>query len=152
MCDSELFVNRVLCSHGRTDIFLKIMNRTEYPSFGNWIKRGATTLWEDYEGTYSRNHHMYADIAAVMQSYVAGIRQTVKCGVPEIVIEPYVDGFNKIKASCLTVNGLTTVDFERNEKGCIARAVVPFGVKSEFIHKGKSYVLFGGENTISLDK
>ncbi len=42
-----------------------------------------------------------------MQSYVAGIRQTVKCGVAEIVIEPYVDGFNKIKASCLTVNGLT---------------------------------------------
>ena len=95
---------------------------------------------------------MYADIAAVMQSYVAGIRQTVKCGVPEIVIEPYVDGFNKIKASCLTVNGLTTVDFERNEKDCIARAAVPFGVKSEFIYKGKSYVLFGGENTISLDK
>jgi alpha-L-rhamnosidase len=45
----------------------------EFPGWVNWLKRGATTLWEDWKGVNSRNHIMFGDISAWMRQYLAGI-------------------------------------------------------------------------------
>lgn len=68
------FVFDTLARAGRGDIALKILERTEYPSFGYWIKNGQTTLCEDFELTNSLNHHMYSCIAEYMCTGLAGLK------------------------------------------------------------------------------
>lgn len=71
-----------LSEGGRTDIALAIVTRTTYPSWGHWLARGATTLWEDWEGESSLNHIMFGDIAAWFIRHLAGIQ-----------FDPYRPGF-----------------------------------------------------------
>ncbi len=68
------YINNVLISHGHCDAFLRLLRTRGYPSFLEWADRGGTALWEDFEGTNSRCHQMYADLAAVLIKGVGGIR------------------------------------------------------------------------------
>lgn len=51
----------VLSEYGYTDLALKMIIRLDYPSYGNWIERGATTLWENFNPEFvnSPNHHFF---------------------------------------------------------------------------------------------
>ena len=68
-------VFHVLSEFGFTDLALKMIIRPDYPSYGNWIERGATTLWENFdpEFVYSPNHHFWGDISAWFIKVLAGI-------------------------------------------------------------------------------
>lgn len=71
------------------DVAYKIATQTSYPSWGNMLKRGATTIWEgwgvegneekDYPSVYkerrcgSRNHSPFASIGQWLFECVAGI-------------------------------------------------------------------------------
>ena len=64
----------VLTKFGYTDLALKIMVRPEFPSYGNWVAQGATSLWEDFmEDPASMNHHFWGDISAWFIKRLAGI-------------------------------------------------------------------------------
>ena len=64
----------VLTKFGYTDLALAIMIRPEYPSYGNWVAQGATSLWEDFmEDPASMNHHFWGDISAWFIKRLAGI-------------------------------------------------------------------------------
>lgn len=138
------YVHNVLCEMGRADVFVKMMECNEYPSFGVWLSRGATTLWEDYEGTNSRNHHMFADIAAVMQTYLLGIKQTEENGRYTLVIEPYLDGFDRLQGQVATANGRAFASYERSDGGFDVRIELPYGVEAAFRYKGQTIALESG--------
>ena len=66
----------VLSEFGYSDLALKMIVRPDFPSYANWIERGATTLWEMFlEGdiSYSKNHHFWGDISAWFIKALAGI-------------------------------------------------------------------------------
>lgn len=67
----------VLSENGEADLAYEMITRPDFPSYGNWIKRGATTLWEGFheEGGYvdSLNHHFWGDISHWFISAIAGI-------------------------------------------------------------------------------
>ena len=64
----------VLTRFGHTDLALKVMTRREFPSYGNWVAQGATSLWEDFmEDPASMNHHFWGDISAWFIKRLAGI-------------------------------------------------------------------------------
>ena len=76
----------VLTRFGYGDLAYRMITREDYPSYGNWLKRGATTLWENFapadagfhDGTNvkrvsSMNHHFWGDISAWFIKDVAGI-------------------------------------------------------------------------------
>ena len=69
---------RVLSDYGHADLAYKMITRPEAPSYGNMVKRGDTTLVEDFgsetERINSRNHQFLGDISAWFISYVCGIR------------------------------------------------------------------------------
>ncbi|MDD8026950.1 MAG: glycoside hydrolase family 78 protein [Acidobacteriota bacterium] len=67
------YLFRVLADNGRTDLALRVVRQTTPPSYGDWLKRGATTLWEDWGDGSSRNHVMFGDISAWFYQYLAGI-------------------------------------------------------------------------------
>lgn len=66
----------VLTKFGCTELALKMIARPDYPSYGNWIARGATTLWENFDPVTvsSTNHHFWGDISAWFIKILAGIR------------------------------------------------------------------------------
>ena len=142
------YVHNVLCREGRQDVFIKIMERDEYPSFGYWIKNGATTLWEDFEGTNSRNHHMFADIVSVMQEYILGVKvKNVKD--PFIEIEPLLSSFNKIEGKLAAPNGELYVLCEKKMGKWQFEVDLPYGVNAELVVLGKRIPLKNGKHIYS---
>jgi alpha-L-rhamnosidase len=65
----------VLSKFNRSDLALKMIIRKDYPSYGNWIERGATTLWESFrlDRYESTNHHFWGDISAWFIKTLSGI-------------------------------------------------------------------------------
>jgi len=68
------YVFRALSDAGCSDLAYAMASRTDHPSYGNWIERGATTFWEDWNNGSSRNHIMFGDVSAWFYQYLAGIR------------------------------------------------------------------------------
>lgn len=68
----------VLTAFGRSDLAYTMITRPDYPSYGNWLVRGATSLWESFpqEGkpVNSLNHHFWGDISSWFIQALAGIR------------------------------------------------------------------------------
>ncbi len=95
----------VLADNGYIDLALDIITNTEFPSYGNWIKRGATTLWESFrrEGDTinSLNHHFWGFISGWFYKYLAGIRINPDlCDVNSIEISPnFPENLSEVKAS-----------------------------------------------------
>ena len=68
----------VLSDFGRSDLAFEMITRPDFPSYGNLIARGATSLWETFfdEGKKpdSLNHHFWGDISGWFIQRLAGIR------------------------------------------------------------------------------
>ena len=65
---------RVLADHGYVDTAYRIFTQDAYPGYVDWIRRGATTLWESFPGKSSRNHIMFGDTVAWFMTYPGGLR------------------------------------------------------------------------------
>lgn len=68
------YVFHTLSERGRHDLAVRMAKATGFPSYGEWVLRGATTLWEDFPGGQSLNHIMFGDISAWFYRELAGIR------------------------------------------------------------------------------
>ena len=68
------YVFRSLSDAGRTDLAYAMATKDDVPSYGAWIKRGATTFWEDWGEGSSRNHIMFGDVSAWFYQYLGGVR------------------------------------------------------------------------------
>ncbi|VAW22571.1 Alfa-L-rhamnosidase [hydrothermal vent metagenome] len=84
------YVPNALSAYGYKDVAFSIINTTRYPGWGNWVERGATTLWEDWDGKSSLNHIMFGDVSAWFYKNLAGISPDEKSpGFKHFNIEPY---------------------------------------------------------------
>ena len=84
------YVMNVLTELGRADVAYRIARQEDYPSWGHWIRRGATTLWETWDGTTSRNHHMFSDVSAWFYKTLAGILPDPgQPGFKHVIIKPW---------------------------------------------------------------
>jgi len=69
----------VLADIGRADLVYDLLLRTEFPSWGYMIKKGATTIWERWNGDTgdiamnSFNHYAFGAVAGFLFRRVAGI-------------------------------------------------------------------------------
>jgi alpha-L-rhamnosidase len=101
------YVMHALTEGSRADLAYAIATQTDYPSWGLWIRQGATTLWESWDGGTSRNHHMFSDISAWFYKGLAGLNP-----------DPAAPGF---KHFSVTPNPVGDLTFAR------ARHVSPYG-------------------------
>lgn len=94
------YLLHTLTDLGRADLAYAIATQTDYPSWGLWIAQGATTLWENWDGKCSRNHHMYSDISAWFYRGLAGIMPDPSApGFRRVIIAPNpVAGLEWVKA------------------------------------------------------
>jgi alpha-L-rhamnosidase len=108
------YVFRALSGAGRTDLAYAMATQDEHPSYGNWIKRGATTFWEDWNEGASRNHVMFGDVSAWFYQTLGGIR--LADGVSPIAerVDPASVAFKSFVIAPEPVEGLGWVKAEHD--------------------------------------
>lgn len=103
------WVMQVLTDFGRADVAYRIASQTTFPGWGHWVAQGATTLWENWNGSNSHNHIMYGDIAAWFYKALGGI-----------IVDPEKPGFRHFYLRPNPVGDLTHVKAEyRSIRGLI---------------------------------
>lgn len=105
---------RGLTENGRVDLAYKILTNESYPSWGYMIKKGATTIWELWNGDTadpamnSANHVMLlGDLLIWYYEDLAGIACAPDAvGFKKLVMEPvFPEGLDAVDASYLSVYG-----------------------------------------------
>lgn len=136
-------IYRLLADNDEAELAYNMITRTDFPSYGNWIVRGATTLWESFmpEGgrILSLNHHFWGDVSAWFYKYLAGInvnpdRKNVNC----TDIKPYfISSLSHVKAWHNLPCGKLMVEWNRNENGIILDINAPLELEGTIsLHKG----------------
>ncbi len=109
----------VLADFGQIDLAYYMITRPEYPSYGNWARRGETTLLEhflpyDQFYKFSKNHHFLGDVVNWFMSDLGGLHVT---DCKTVAIEPH---FAKALDWCETSHSLPggniTIRWERKDK------------------------------------
>ena len=85
---STKFFFETLSDNGLHDVAMTVMKKTDYPSYGNWIRQGATVTWEQWNGQNSHNHPMFGGGLTWFSRYLAGVNVTkerviviLRCGL-----------------------------------------------------------------------
>ena len=109
------FLMRTLTENGRADLAYQIATQPTYPGWGYMVAKGATTVWELWNGDTadpamnSGNHVMQiGDLGVWMYEYLAGIRpDAANPGFRHILIHPY-------PAGDLTFVGVARIDVRQD--------------------------------------
>ncbi|MCC6698831.1 MAG: family 78 glycoside hydrolase catalytic domain [Candidatus Hydrogenedentes bacterium] len=116
---------RTLSDNGRADLAYTIATQKTYPSWGYMVEKGATTIWELWNGDTadpamnSGNHVMLVgDLMIWFYEYLGGIRPaTDGSSFQNATLKPYVPGdLKQIDASVATMNGLIESKWRREDK------------------------------------
>jgi len=126
------YVPNALAIHNRKDVFFDMVNTTRYPGWGNWIERGATTLWESWQANNSLNHIMFGDVSAWFYKYLAGIQvDEAHPGFRQFFIDPYFpEDLVGVEASYPSPQGNIDVRWQRNISDIIMKIQVPVNTKA----------------------
>jgi alpha-L-rhamnosidase len=132
-----------LSENGYADLAYTLAAQTTLPSWGWWIKNGATTLYEnwpiDAKSDISLNHIMFGEIGAWMYKGLGGIRpDPAQPGFKNILLEPhFVKGLKEFEASHESPYGTIVSSWKRNGKMLIYHVVVPPGSTARLkLHNG----------------
>lgn len=119
----------VLSRFGYSSLAYKMITRDDYPSYGNWLKRGATTLWEDFhpDGVSSMNHHFWGDISGWFIKCIAGLRLNPDGrDVNTLKITPsFIDALDHATAYHTAPAGKITVSWRREDGGITLELDIP---------------------------
>ena len=104
------FLLETLTDNGLHDVGMTLMNKTDFPSFGNWIRQGATTTWEEWDGKYSHNHPMYGGCLTWFSRYLAGVNVTKEgAGYKHFEVRPIpTEGLDSVYYSLRSPQGLVS--------------------------------------------
>ncbi|MGB7758244.1 MAG: glycoside hydrolase family 78 protein [Bryobacteraceae bacterium] len=117
------FLMRTLTDNGRADLAYEIATQPTYPGWGYMVSKGATTIWELWNGDTadpamnSGNHVMQiGDLAVWMYEYLAGIRpDPANPGFRHVLIHPYPAGdLTFVKASHQSLYGKVATSWKRD--------------------------------------
>ncbi len=119
------YLLHALSDNGRHDLAWRVATQRDQPGWGWWIGQGATTLWEQWNGSASRNHIMFGDIGAWFVQSLAGIRpDPAGPGFRRIIICPRpVAGLGAARAEHDSARGRIASDW-RLRDGVFELAVV----------------------------
>lgn len=129
-----------LSAYGYTETAYKTVSHYEYPSYGYWKNSGATTLWENWNGVGSQNHHMYADVLNWTYRNVLGLKNA-GLAYKTCIIEPYFYAENCwAKGKTETPYGKIAVEWQKTGNKVVFDLEIPDGVEATLILKNKPCV------------
>jgi alpha-L-rhamnosidase len=118
------FLNRVLTERGRADLAYAMASQRDYPSWGYMISKGATTIWELWNGDTadpamnSGNHVMLVgDLVIWLYESLAGIRpDDDRPGFKHVIMRPEpVGDLAWVKAGHLSPYGRIASSWQRED-------------------------------------
>lgn len=123
------FFFEILSENGMHDIAYKVMNQRTQPSYGWWIEQGATTSWEQWDGSGSRNHPMFGGGIVWFYRKLAGMNtDQAEPGYRHIIFRPEpVDEITYASYSNLTPYGPAAILWKREGTDFNAEIKVPVG-------------------------
>ena len=131
------YIFSALTDNGYCDLAFEIAKAKTYPSYGDWIEKGATTMWEMWNGVDSHNHHMFASIIDWFFSSLAGIRPCAD----KLQIKPcFPKGLDNVKASH---NGIL-VEWTKKSDKYLVNIEIPYGKSAELFLADESFKLCAG--------
>lgn len=122
---------RVLAENGESDLAYHMITRPDFPSYGNWVARGSTTLWEHFlpEGAriLSRNHQFWGDVSAWFYYYPGGLRFNPSGkDIRHVDIEPcFIEALDYVKVSHHSPDGEIKISWHREKGGVSLHVTAP---------------------------
>ncbi|MBI4877267.1 MAG: family 78 glycoside hydrolase catalytic domain [Acidobacteria bacterium] len=125
---------RTLTEQGGADLAYAIATQKTYPGWGYMIGKGATTIWELWNGDTadpamnSGNHVMQVgDLAVWMYEYLGGMRpEAERPGFQHAVVRPYPAGdLTFVKASHESMYGRIATHWRKTAGGFELDATIP---------------------------
>lgn len=119
-----MFLMRTLTQNGRPDLAYAIATQRDYPSWGYMVERGATTVWELWNGDTadpamnSGNHVMLiGDLTIWFYEHLAGIKTDPSApGFKHIIMRPELAGdLKSVKASHRSPYGWIRSDWRKDD-------------------------------------
>jgi alpha-L-rhamnosidase len=142
----------VLADGGETELVYQLLKRTQYPSWGYMVAKGATTIWERWNGDVgdismnSYNHYALGAVCGFLFRRVAGIEQ-IEPGFRRFRVRPLPHRLmRRGGADYESVLGRISTDWHLIGKNFALRLTVPANATAE-VHvplAGSSRVLEGG--------
>jgi alpha-L-rhamnosidase len=124
------YLCHVLSRYGHTDVAYELLNQESYPSWLYPVKKGATTIWERWDGIRpdgsfqdpdmnSFNHYAYGAIGEWLYRVVAGIEvDPAEPGYKHVLFQPQPGGgLTYARATLDSPYGLVASAWELTEAG-----------------------------------
>lgn len=144
------YLLHALSSYGYTELAYSLLLKKDYPSWLYSVTKGATTVWEHWDGIMengdfwspdmnSYNHYAYGSVADWVYSVAAGIRPVEEApGYQKVVIAPNPDTrLDWLKASHESRHGLIHSEWKKQENFWRYEITTP--VEAEIVIDGKHY-------------
>lgn len=151
------YILHVLSRYGHTELAYDLLLRKEYPSWLYPISKGATTIWEHWDGTKpngdiwpksmnSYNHYAYGAVGDWMYGVMAGINTVEDSpGFAKVHFTPVADNrIDWFKAEIDTVSGKVSSRWWHENGKVHYEIITP--VDSTAIIDGKTYTLTPGKH------
>jgi len=130
---------RTLSEQGRGDLALKIATNRSYPSWGYMLDRGATTIWELWNGDTanpwmnSQNHVMLlGDLLIWYYEHLAGIRNAEGSNAFRIIeMKPdFPKGLESVNATYQSISGPITSSWKKTTTNLLWDIEIPTNVEA----------------------
>ena len=147
----------VLCQYGYHELAMKLLMRTESPSWLYQVEHGATSIWENWNAirpdgtvtTSSFNHYSLGSVGDWIYRNIGGL----KCkgaGWSEVLFEPDIScGLEWAKCSHRSPYGLISCSWKLCGITAEVEVTVPHSVKAEIRIPGTEHALTAGTHTFT---
>lgn len=145
----------VLSKFGYSDLAYQMITRPDYPSYGYWIEKGATTLWESFfpdDRRDSMNHHFWGDISAWFIKCLAGIRFNPRGNdIQSVDIRPsFVEALDDAEGYYTAPMGKILSSWKKTEDGVLLNLQIPEAMKATaYLEKGFVFADGSSVKTVS---
>jgi alpha-L-rhamnosidase len=121
------FFFEVLSEYGLHELANKVMNQRTQPGYGWWIEQGATTTWEQWDGTNSRNHPMFGGGITWFYRKLAGMNSDPEIpGYKHLIFKPQpATDISNASYSNLTQYGNASIAWEKDSGKFLMEINVP---------------------------
>ena len=128
-------LENALPRYGQAEVMAELMSQTTFPSWGEQIAKGATTVWESWDGDpeeeLSLNMKMFCSTEVFFYRTLAGISLTSP-GYRTIAISPsVVGGLTEVEAEVRTQSGPVAAAWQRDAGVFNMQVTVPVNTTAE---------------------
>jgi alpha-L-rhamnosidase len=151
------FLFETLALNGMSDVAYEAMNKRDFPSYGLWIEKGATTTWEQWKCTDSHNHPMFGGGLIWFYRELAGVNADEnEAGYKHIIIKPYLtEKLSDVYYSYMTPYGKLVSEVKQHNGTLTMNVTIPVGSYATVyipVKSGNAVVLESGKMICNSSK